>query len=48
MERIAGLIFSGFAIRLFGVGLALWVGVEVAGWAFDLIGQAAPAMADPR
>lgn len=48
MERIVGLLFSGFAIRLFGVGLALWVGVELVGFAFDLIGQAAPAMAAPR
>ena len=30
-------------IRLIGAGLALWIGVEVAGAAFDLIGSTAKA-----
>ena len=43
MERIVGLLFSGFVIRLIGAGSALWIGVEVAGAAFDLIGSTGKA-----
>lgn len=43
MERIVGLLFSAAAIRIAGAGLALWIGIEVAGYAFDLIASAGAA-----
>lgn len=43
MARIVGMLFSAAAIRIASIGLALWVGVEVAGYAFDLIAQAGKA-----
>lgn len=38
MERIIGILFSGFTVRAFGVCLALYVGVEVAGFVSDTFG----------
>lgn len=44
MERIVGLLFSGFVIRLAGAALALWIGLEVTGEAFELLDKVAKAL----
>lgn len=43
MERIIGLLFSAAAIRIAGAAFALWIGLEVVGYAFDLIASAGTA-----
>lgn len=35
MERITGILFSGFACRLYAAGLALWIGIEAASALLD-------------
>jgi hypothetical protein len=41
MERIFGLVFSGFTVRAFGVCLALYVGITAANFASDAFNKAA-------
>lgn len=41
MERVVGLLFSGFACRAYAVGAAVWIASEAAGFissAFGAIG----------
>lgn len=41
MERIFGLLFSGFSVRAFGVALALYVGIEAAAFISDAFNKTA-------
>lgn len=36
-ERIAGMLFSGFAVKAFAIGFALWIASEVTSKAFAFV-----------
>lgn len=43
MERITGLVFSGFMCRLYGVAMAAWIGYEAAVFISGAFGSVAAA-----
>lgn len=43
MERIVGLVFSGFAVKIYAIGLALWMVSEVASIVIRTFGVASNA-----
>lgn len=48
MERIAGIVLSGLAVRIAGAALALYIGAEAAAYVADVYGQAETALAAVR
>jgi hypothetical protein len=44
MARIIGLLFSGFMLRLYGAGMALYVGLEAVRIVTETLGSATNAL----
>lgn len=41
MSRVLGLVFSGFMVRLYGLGIALWVSIITARYVYAVFTQVA-------
>lgn len=44
MERIIGLLISGFAMRLYGAAAAVWIALEAARIVTDTLGSVSNAL----